>query len=87
MLPAGRRLDIAALNTPLYISLTMILYENTKPIEHALLHPIFVLSHLMCACKHCNAKLSLYCIIEQIEVADEFTTSKNTDITRFFMIT
>jgi len=38
----------------------MILYENTKPIEHALLHPTCVLSHLMCSCKHCNVKLSLY---------------------------
>jgi len=37
----------------------MILYENIKPIEHVLLHPICVLSHLMCACKHCNVKLSL----------------------------
>jgi len=48
------------LNTPLYTTLTMILYENRKPIEHVLLHPICVLSHLMCACKHCNVKLSLY---------------------------
>jgi len=32
----------------------MILYENMKPIEHVLLHPICVLSHLMCASKHCN---------------------------------
>jgi len=31
-----------------------------KPIEHVLLHPICVVSHLMCACKHCNVKLSLY---------------------------
>jgi len=43
-----------------YISLTMILYENMKPIEHVLLHPICVLSHLMCACKNCNVKSSLY---------------------------
>jgi len=35
--------------------MTMILYENMKPIEYVLLHPIRVLSHLMCACKHCNA--------------------------------
>jgi len=63
----------------------MILYENTKPIEHVLLHPIGVLFHLMCACKHCNVKLSLY--YEHIEVADEFITSKNTDFTRFFIIT
>ena len=41
-------------------TLTMILYENMKPIEHVLLHPICVLSHLMCACKHCNVKLSSY---------------------------
>jgi len=32
---------------------TMILYENMKPTEH-------VLRNLMCACKHCNVKLSLY---------------------------
>jgi len=38
----------------------MILYENMKSIEHVLLHPICVLSHLMCACKHCHVKLSLY---------------------------
>jgi len=30
-----------------------------KPIKHVLLHPICVLSHLMCASKHCN-KSSLY---------------------------
>jgi len=39
---------------------TMILYEDMKPIEHVLLHPICVLYYLMCACKHCNIKLSLY---------------------------
>jgi len=38
----------------------MILYENMKPIEHVLLHPICILSHLMCACKHCNVNLPLY---------------------------
>jgi len=38
----------------------MILDKNMKPIEHALLHPICVLSHLMCACKDGNVKLSLY---------------------------
>jgi len=46
------------LNTPLHITLTKISYENMKPIEHVLLHPICVLSHLMCPCKH--VKLSLY---------------------------
>jgi len=47
--------------TPLYyITLTMILYENMKPIEHVLRHPICVPPHLTCACKHCNVKLSLY---------------------------
>jgi len=30
----------------------MTLYEDMKPIEHVLLHPICVLSHLKCACKH-----------------------------------
>jgi len=48
------------LNAPLYITLTMVLYENMKPIQHVLLHPICILSHLMCACKHCDVKLSLY---------------------------
>jgi len=38
----------------------MILNDNMKLIEHVLIHPICVLSHLMCACKHCNVKLSLY---------------------------
>jgi len=53
-------LSCLPLNTPMYITLTMILYENMKLIEHALLHPICVLSHLMCACKHCHVKSSLY---------------------------
>jgi len=35
-------------------------YYKLKPAEHVLLHPICVLSHLMCACKHCNINLSLY---------------------------
>ena len=56
--PRGKCL--ACLPTPLYITLTMILYENMKPIKHVLLHPICVLSHLLCACKHCNVRLSLY---------------------------
>ena len=43
-----------------YITLTMILYENMKPTENVLLHPIWVLSHLMYACKHCNVKWSSY---------------------------
>jgi len=41
-------------------NLTMSLYENMKPIEHILLHLICVLCHLMCACKRCIVKLSLY---------------------------
>ena len=56
----GKCLACLPLNTPLHITLTMILYENMKPVEHVLHHPICVLSHLMCACKHCNVKLSLY---------------------------
>jgi len=56
----GKCLACLPLDTPLYITLTMILHENTKPIEHVLLHPIWVLSHLMRTCKHCNVKLSLY---------------------------
>jgi len=27
----------------------MVLYHDTRPIDHVLLHPIRVLSHLMCA--------------------------------------
>jgi len=38
----------------------MISYEIMKPIEHVLPHMICVLSHLMCACIHCNLKLSPY---------------------------
>ena len=56
----GKCLACLPLNTPMYMALTMILYENVKPIEHVLLHPIRVLSHLMRACKHCNVKLSLH---------------------------
>jgi len=37
-------------NQPLYITLTMILYENMKLTEHFLLQPICALSHLMCTC-------------------------------------
>jgi len=44
-------------NTTVY-NLTMILDKNMKPIEHVLLHPICVLSHLMPACKHCNARVA-----------------------------
>ena len=39
----------------------------------------------MCACKHCSIKLYLY-YIEHIGVADEFITSKQTDLTQFFII-
>jgi len=66
-------------------NLTMILYENMKPIEHVLLHPICVLSHLMCARKHFN--VNYLDITEHIEVVDEFITSKIADITWFFIIT
>ena len=48
----GKCLACLPLNTPLYITLTMILCVNTKPIEHVLLHPRCILSHLMSACKH-----------------------------------
>jgi len=43
------------------ITPTITLYEDMKPIAYILLHPICVLSQLMCACKHCNMTLSLYC--------------------------
>jgi len=36
----GKCVVCLPLNTPLYITLTMILWENMKPIEHVLLHPI-----------------------------------------------
>ena len=52
----------------------MILFEDMKPIEHTLLHPICVRCHLMCACKHCNIEF----IIEYIEVSDEFIPLRNT---------
>ena len=61
----------------------MILFENTKPIEHVLLHRICILSHLKCACKHSNENLYT---IEHIEVVDEVITSENTDLTGFFII-
>jgi len=48
----GKCLTCLPLNRPLYITLTVILYENMKPIEHVLLHPICVLSQVMCPCKH-----------------------------------
>jgi len=35
-------------------------YNKMKPTEHVRLHPICLLSHLMCASKHCNIKLSLH---------------------------
>jgi len=82
----GKCLACLPLNTPLYITLTMIVYENMKPIEHVLLHLICILSHLMCACKHCNIKLSTVYIIEHIEDADEFITSKKIDLRRNFII-
>ena len=47
-------------NKIIYVTPTMILYEDVKPLERVLVHPICVLSHLMCACKHCNIKVSLY---------------------------
>jgi len=46
-------------NNNTYITPTMILHEDIKPIEHVLLHLICVRSHLMCACKHWNIKLGL----------------------------
>jgi len=38
----------------------------------------------MCTCKHCNIKLCLYDLSH--EVADEFITSQNPDLTRFFIL-
>ena len=56
----GKCLVCLPLKTPLCVALTMILYENMKPIEHVLLHPICVVSHMICACEHCSVKLPLY---------------------------
>ena len=56
----GKCLTYLPLNKPLYITVKMILCEKMKQIEHVLLHPICVLSHLVCACKNCNIKLPLY---------------------------
>jgi len=47
-------------NKIISVTRTMISYQDMKTTEHVLLHPICVLSHLMCACKHCDVKLSLY---------------------------
>jgi len=46
-------------NNNIYITLTMIIYEDMKSIAHVLLHPICVLSHLMYESNHCNKKLFL----------------------------
>jgi len=53
-----------------------------KPIEHVLLHPICVLSHLMCA----NTVAKRLLFIEHTEVADKFITSENPDLKRIFII-
>jgi len=34
-----------------------------KPIEHVLFHPKCVLSHLMCACKHCNKYKGIFILL------------------------
>jgi len=47
-------------NNIIYITPIMILYEDLKPIEHFLVHPICVFSYMMCAWKHSNIKISLY---------------------------
>jgi len=79
----GKCLVCLPLNTPLHMALTMIFYENMKPIEHVLLHPVRVLSHLMSACKHCNVKLYLYYWTHwSYWWVYHF---KNTDITWFFI--
>jgi len=66
----------------------MILYEDMKTTEHFLLHPICVLSHLMCAMRtHANTALeSCLYITEHSEVADEFITSKKQFLTRFVVM-
>jgi len=35
-------------------------YKDMKPFEYVLLHLICLLSDMICACKHCNIKLSSY---------------------------
>jgi len=62
----------------------MILNENMKPIEHVLLHPVCVFSHMTCACKHCNVKLSLYYWTHWS--CWRVYHFKKTDFTRFFII-
>ena len=57
---------LPSLKHTLYITLTMILYKNMTPIEHVVLHPICVLSHLMCACKHCIVKKEKDCLWKEI---------------------
>jgi len=67
------------------ITPTMTFCEVMNPIEHVLLHPICVLSHLMCACKHCNIKLTLYCWTHW-SCWWIYHFKKKTDLTRFFII-
>ena len=62
----------------------MILYEDMKPIEHVLLHPICV--YFITWCTYANTVIwsHLY-ITEHIAVTDEFIASKTTDLTWFFI--
>jgi len=71
-------------NNIIYITPTMILYEDIKPIENVLLHPICVLSHLMCPCKLCNIKLSFH---YWTRWSFWWICHLKIDLTRFFIIT
>jgi len=46
----------------------MILYEDMKPIEHVLFHPKCLLSHLMCACKHCNKYKGIFISLNTLKL-------------------
>ena len=63
-------------NNIIYITPRMTLYEDVKPIAHVLLHRICVVSHLICACKHCNIELSSYDWTHWSYCPDEYITSK-----------
>jgi len=77
--------QVPPLNTPLYITLTMILYENIKPIEHVLLHLICTLSHLMCECKHCKLCKVIFILMNTLTLLVSLSLQK-TDFRQFLII-
>ena len=60
----------------------MIWYEDMKPIEHVLLHRY---AHFLTWCAHANTGIQYEVIFIHTEVDDELITSKNPDLTRFFI--